>query len=191
MIENSEINSGFLYNQTGDFVDDQSVNLKTTVGDFLEIMPPNFEYLPSKTNEVQLIPIHEKAQLPVQATEEAACSDIHSVQNIYIGPGETVLVSTGLKVAHIPIGFKIEVYSRSGLASKGIQVGNGVGQIDSDYRGEIKVIVYNSTKESFNFYIGDRIAQIALVRVEPVYFSFVESGTETKRSDGGFGSTGS
>lgn len=141
-------------------------------------------------HQVKFIKIHPDAKLPFKASLDAACSDVYSVENTIINPGVTVLVSTGLKVAHIPKGYKIEVYDRSGFGAKGIFLGNGVGQIDSDYRGELKVILYNSTEKDFDISIGDRIAQIALVKVEDVSYEFTEEFENTVRGEGGFGSTG-
>lgn len=131
----------------------------------------------------------ENAKLPFKATPKAACDDVYSVENVSIQPGKTVLVSTGLKVAHIPEGYKIEVFDRSGMGAKGILLGNGVGQVDEDYRGLLKVILYNSNETPFEIKIGDRIAQIALREVVPVTYEFTETAEDTVRGQGGFGST--
>jgi dUTP pyrophosphatase len=90
----------------------------------------------------------------------------------------------------IPKGWKGEIYSRSGLASKGIFVGNSPGKIDSDYRGEIKVIIHNTRREIVGIHAGDRIAQF---EINPVHDIEWEEGEldETDRGEGGFGSTGS
>lgn len=139
---------------------------------------------------VQFIKINDNAKLPYQATSDAACSDIYSVEDVVIPPGKTKLISTGLKVAHIPTGYKLEVYDRSGMGAKGILLGNGVGQVDSDYRGELKVILFNSNDSDFVIKIGDRIAQVALEKVINVSYRFVDSFEKTDRGEGGFGSTG-
>jgi len=139
---------------------------------------------------VEFIKINDDAKLPYQATSDAACSDIYSVEDVVIPPGKTKLISTGLKVAHIPTGYKLEVYDRSGMGAKGILLGNGVGQVDSDYRGELKVILFNSNDSDFVVKIGDRIAQVALEKVINVSYKFVDSFEKTDRGEGGFGSTG-
>ena len=138
---------------------------------------------------VNFIEIHEDAQLPFKATKDSACSDIYSVETVDILPGKTKLISTGLKVAHIPKGYKLEIYDRSGFRAKGI-FGSSVGIIDSDYRGELKVILFNSNDKPFQINSKDRIAQVALKKVEPVSYEFSETFEETDRGEGGFGSTG-
>lgn len=138
---------------------------------------------------VKFIKDDENAKFPFKATPKSACDDVYSVENVLIQPGKTVLVSTGLKVAHIPEGYKIEVFDRSGMGAKGILLGNGVGQVDEDYRGLLKVILYNSNETPFEIKIGDRIAQIALREVVPVTYEFTETAEDTVRGQGGFGST--
>lgn len=160
-------------------------------------------YTPSKVLDVRFIKEVPTAKLPFKASTAAACSDVYSVESYTIYPGETVLVSTGLKVAEIPAGHKIEVYDRSGFGAKGIHLGNGVGQVDEDYRGTLKIILHNANKplpwykkllgkkeEGFVVNVGDRIGQIALEEVIPVAYSFTETFSETTRNAGGFGSTG-
>jgi len=99
------------------------------------------------------------------------------------------MISTGLKVAHIPHGFRLDLYDRSGFRAKGI-FGSSVGIIDEDYRGELKVILFNSTDKDFIIKIGDRIAQAALRPVQQVSYEFTETFEDTERYEGGFGSTG-
>lgn len=189
--ESAEANHGFQY---GDFVGD------ITYSSASPIIGPDYVYASETFGHdlwhnnclfIKFIKIHENAKLPILSSEEAACSDLYSVEDILIPSGKTVLVPTGLQVAFIPKGYKIEIYCRSGMASKGMHIGNGVGQVDSDYRGEIKVIIFNSTDKDFSIKVGDRIAQIALEKVNPVKYEFVKAITETKRGSGGFGSTGS
>lgn len=139
-------------------------------------------------NDVKLIKSHEDAKLPYKATKGAACSDLYSVENTTLQPGETKLISTGLKVAHIPTGFRLSIFDRSGFRAKGI-FGSSVGIIDEDYRGELKVILFNSTKNIVEIKSGDRIAQMCLEEVQPVEYSFTETFEETERGEGGFGST--
>lgn len=150
---------------------------------------------------VNLIKSHEDAKLPYKASKGAACSDLYSVENTTLQPGETKLISTGLKVAHIPTGFRLSIFDRSGFRAKGI-FGSSVGIIDEDYRGELKVILFNSAlptpwyKKIFGvkdkiveIKSGDRIAQMCLEQVQPVEYSFTETFEETERGEGGFGST--
>ena len=91
----------------------------------------------------------------------------------------------------IPEGYEGQVRARSGLALKyGISLPNGIGTIDSDYRGELKVILINHGKEDFVIKNGDRIAQIVFIKYEKAELEIVESIEDTERSEGGFGSTG-
>lgn len=110
---------------------------------------------------------------------------------IKLKPNERVLVRTGLSFA-IPKGFEIQIRPRSGLAAKNcITVLNTPGTIDSDYRGEIKVILYNLGKETFEIVNGLRIAQMVLCPIIQADFEEVEDLSKTVRGEGGFGSTGS
>jgi|TARA_B110000971_G_C19793070_1_gene400700 dUTP pyrophosphatase len=111
-------------------------------------------------------------------------------ENVEIQPGEKVLISTGLSVS-IPEGYEIQIRPRSGLAAKkGISVLNTPGTIDSDYRGEIKVILVNFSKKKFVVDNGLRIAQIVLCPVIHAKFEEVDQLPDTPRGAGGFGSTG-
>jgi len=133
--------------------------------------------------------LSRNAQIPTKATQGSAAYDLYATENVYIPHGETAVVSTGLSM-QIPDGWKGEIYSRSGLASKGIFVANSPGKIDSDYRGEIKVILHNTRREIVGIHAGERIAQF---EINPVYPIDWEEGelTDTDRGEGGFGSTGS
>ena len=105
-------------------------------------------------------------------------------------PGERAMVPTGLSVA-IPQGYEIQVRPRSGLAAKhGLTCLNTPGTIDSDYRGEIKVILINLGQEAFTIQRGERIAQLVLAPVTQLAWESVDSLDETARGAGGFGSTG-
>ena len=100
------------------------------------------------------------------------------------------LVPTGIFI-EVPQGYEAQVRARSGLAiNHGISLANGIGTVDSDYRGEIKVILINLGKEDFLINPGDRIAQLVLIKYEKIDFDAVESLDETKRGAGGFGHTG-
>jgi dUTP pyrophosphatase len=109
---------------------------------------------------------------------------------IVLAPGERNMVPTGLSVA-IPQGYEIQVRPRSGLAAKhGLTCLNTPGTIDSDYRGEIKVILINLGQEAFTIQRGERIAQLVLAPVTRLVWQAVEALDETDRGAGGFGSTG-
>lgn len=111
------------------------------------------------------------------------------IKNITIAPGGRALIPTGLQIA-LPVGYEAQVRPRSGLALKnGITVLNTPGTIDSDYRGDIGVILINHGTESFEVYQGDRIAQLVIVKVEQATWNPVDSLDETDRGAGGFGST--
>jgi dUTP pyrophosphatase len=132
------------------------------------------------------------AQLPQYESEGAAGADIRAcIENpITIVPIQRVLVSTGLKI-EIPEGYECQVRPRSGLAAKhGITVLNTPGTIDSDYRGEIKIILINLGEEAFTINNGDRIAQLVFAPVVQVAMEERAELSETNRGSGGFGSTG-
>lgn len=128
--------------------------------------------------------------LPVYATAGAAGMDVVSAEDVTIAPGARHAVATGLAMA-IPPGFEVQVRPRSGLALKhGITVPNTPGTIDSDYRGELKVILINLGCEPFEIRRGDRVAQLVLAPVVQAGWIEVEHLDETARGAGGFGSTG-
>lgn len=128
--------------------------------------------------------------LPEYETPGAAGLDVKCVEDFTIDPGGRYLAKTGLFV-EIPHGYEIQVRPRSGLAIKhGITVLNTPGTIDSDYRGEIGVILINHGLRSVEFSAGDRIAQLVLCPVERIQWLPVADLTGTKRGEKGFGSTG-
>ena len=105
-------------------------------------------------------------------------------------PGDRLLVPTGFSI-ELPAGYEAQVRPRSGLAAKhGVTVLNSPGTIDSDYRGEIKVILFNAGKEAFHLERGMRIAQMVIAPVVQAQLILVDSLSETERAGGGFGSTG-
>lgn len=133
---------------------------------------------------------NSRNQLPKYQTEGAAGLDVCSKMSTSIQPNETKLIPTGLYV-EIPEGYEIQVRPRSGLALKhSVTVLNSPGTIDSDYRGEISVILINHGKEEFKIEEGDRIAQLVLCRVEQIKWDPVILLSESTRSTSGFGSTG-
>ena len=129
-----------------------------------------------------------EAKIPSKATIEAAGYDIYALENCTVPKQGKLLVATGISMA-IPVGYYGRVAPRSGLAVKNfIDVGAGV--IDSDYRGEVKVLLFNFNVEDFEIKSGDRIAQLIIERVCPTEILEVEDLDATDRGEGGFGSTG-
>jgi dUTP pyrophosphatase len=132
----------------------------------------------------------EGLDLPAYASTGAAGMDIVSAEDVTIAPAARHAVATGFAVA-IPAGFEIQVRPRSGLALKhGITVPNTPGTIDSDYRGELKVILINHGPAPFAIRRGDRIAQLVLAPVTRASWLEVTELDDTARGAGGFGSTG-
>lgn len=139
---------------------------------------------------VKVLPHGQGLDLPVYATEGAAGMDVVSAEDVTIPSGGRHAVATGLSVA-IPVGYEIQVRPRSGLALKhGISVPNSPGTVDSDYRGEVKVILINHGAEGFDIRRGDRVAQLVLAPVTRASWVAVDELDETARGEGGFGSTG-
>jgi dUTP pyrophosphatase len=140
--------------------------------------------------QVRRLPHGEGLELPTYATAGAAGMDVLSAEDVTLAPGDRHAVATGLAVA-IPPGYEIQVRPRSGLALKhGISVPNTPGTIDSDYRGELKVILINHGAEPFAIHRGDRIAQLVLAPVTIAAWDEVVELDDTERGAGGFGSTG-
>jgi dUTP pyrophosphatase len=131
-----------------------------------------------------------QANVPTVATHGAAGVDLLADHDAVIPAGSWALIKTGLKMA-IPYGFAGLICSRSGLALKtGLIVLNAPGVIDSDYRGEIGVILANFGNQDYPLRAGDRIAQMVFQRIEQPEFVVVDDLDETARGEGGFGSTG-
>jgi len=133
----------------------------------------------------------DEAREPSRAHDGDAGYDLYAVEAATLGPGERANVGTGIAVA-IPDGWAGLVLPRSGLASRhGITIPNAPGLIDSGYRGEVRVLLLNTDpREPFEVAVGDRIAQLLLVRHEAPEVLEVESLDETVRGAGGFGSSG-
>jgi len=139
---------------------------------------------------VKRLPHFEGLELPAYATDGAAGMDVLAAEDVELVPGARHAVATGLAVA-IPPGFEIQVRPRSGLALKhGISVPNTPGTIDSDYRGELKVILINHGSDTFEVRRGDRIAQLVIAPVTRASWLPVDELDDTARGEGGFGSTG-
>lgn len=137
----------------------------------------------------------ENAKIPTYGSEFAAGADLYAVihneeNRVEILSGETVFIDTGI-VMEIPNGYVGLVYARSGLSCKqGLAPANKVGVIDSDYRGNIMVALYNQSNETRIVSEGDRIAQIVIQPVEQFGFKVKENLSDTIRGNGGFGSSG-
>ncbi|ALH83018.1 deoxyuridine 5'-triphosphate nucleotidohydrolase [Sphingopyxis macrogoltabida] len=139
---------------------------------------------------IQRLPNGGGLPLPAYASDGAAGMDVVAAETLTIRPGTRHAVATGFAMA-IPAGYEVQVRPRSGLALKhGITCLNTPGTIDSDYRGEVKVILANLGDENFEIRRGDRIAQLVPAPVQRAAFAEVASLDETARGAGGFGSTG-
>ncbi|CAN5574483.1 dUTP diphosphatase [soil metagenome] len=136
------------------------------------------------------ITVSEDGTLPAYKTLGSAGMDLSCSEDFTISPMERVLVGTGIRIA-IPAGFEAQVRPRSGLAiNHGISMVNTPGTIDSDYRGEIKVILINLGEADVAFAKGERIAQLVICPVVRANLLPVEDLDGTTRGEGGFGSTG-
>ena len=136
--------------------------------------------------------LREGALLPTYGTAQAAGADLYACLEapLTIAPGETAWVPTGLAL-EVPEGCAGLVYARSGLATKrGLAPANKVGVIDSDYRGEVTVVLYNHGSEAQTISSGERIAQLIITPVLTPAYTETDRLTETLRGTGGFGSTG-
>ena len=140
--------------------------------------------------QIARLPHGEGLPLPSYATPGAAGMDIVAAEDLDLAPGQRHAVATGFRVA-IPDGYEIQVRPRSGLAFKhGISVPNTPGTIDSDYRGELKVLLINHGPDPFPIRRGERIAQLVPAVVTLAAFDEVGELDDTHRGAGGFGSTG-
>lgn len=134
--------------------------------------------------------LSDKAMIPYRGSEEAAGYDLYSIDSIDINPGECKLISTGIAI-QLPSGYFGAIFPRSGTAVKrGLRLANCVGVIDSDYRGEIKVPLYNDSQEVQPVKQGERIAQLIILPYATVSFEVVDELTDTIRGNAGFNSTG-
>jgi len=140
---------------------------------------------------VRIVQLHENAVIPRYQTPGSVGMDLHAAEDVEIWMGKSAMVRTGIAIA-IPEGYEAQVRSRSGLAAKSsVAVLNAPGTIDSDYRGEVKVILFNHGEGLFRIKRGDRIAQLVFAPVARAAFDTVSALDQTERGAGGFGSTGS
>ena len=136
--------------------------------------------------------LNERAVMPTRGSRFSAGADLYSAEegDVAVPAGETRLIHTGLAM-EIPEGYAGLIYARSGLASKrGLAPSNKVGVVDSDYRGEIMVSLYNQSGSEQTVEAGERIAQLVVTPFLSVDFEEVSSLSDTARGEGGFGSTG-
>ena len=146
--------------------------------------------LPNIAIALLRLPHGEGLPVPAYATEGAAGMDVVAAEELVLAPGARHAVATGFAMA-IPAGYEVQVRPRSGLALKhGITCLNTPGTIDSDYRGEVKVILANLGDAPFPIKRGDRIAQLVPAPIQRAILDEVTSLDETLRGAGGFGSTG-
>ena len=142
--------------------------------------------------KVKVMRLRKDIPLPQYRHQGDAGVDLlNAGEEISLKPQERALIPTGIRVA-VPLGYELQIRPRSGLAiNKGLTVLNTPGTVDSTYRGEVKVIIFNtSPKESVEIKKGERIAQAVLKKVEPIEWEECEGLDETTRNEGGFGSTG-
>ncbi len=142
--------------------------------------------------QIRIKKLHADAQLPVKMTEHSAGFDLAAAipAGVTLQPGEIRLIPCGFSMA-IPIGYEAQLRPRSGLSTKhGITMINGIGTIDSDYRGEVQVPLVNHGKIAFTIEPGMRIAQMLILPVPMATITEVEELDETVRGTGGFGHTG-
>ena len=142
--------------------------------------------------KVEIKRLNENAIVPTYGTEFSAGADLYAIVDgsVTIEPGETKMIGTGLAFA-IPEGLVGLVFARSSLGTKkGLAPANKVGVIDSDYRGEVRVVLHNHSSVAQTIENGERIAQMAFVPYYAAEFSVVDELSATLRGEGGFGSTG-
>ena len=143
-------------------------------------------------NPIRVKILREGAHLPTYGTAEAAGADLYACipEPLTIGPGETAFVPTGIAL-EVPRGCAGLIYARSGLACKrGLAPANKVGVVDSDYRGEITVVLHNHGSTRQTIENGERIAQFLITPVLTPAYEIAETLSDTARNQGGFGSTG-
>ena len=140
--------------------------------------------------ELKIVKTHPDAKTPTYATEHSSGMDLYSTEHYIIHPQETVKIDIGLRL-DIPVGYEGQIRGRSGLASKGILA--HIGTIDCDFKGNICVILYNSTKNFYEIFKGDRVGQLIIVPVLhqiSVKEISLDELTKTERGENGFGSSG-
>lgn len=146
-----------------------------------------------KLHKIEIKLLNENAKIPTKGSAGAAGRDLYACldeNTMIIPPHKTYIVPLGFAMA-IPEGWVGLVFPRSGISmKKGLRLANGVGVIDSDYRGEWKVLLHNDTDSVQTIENGERIAQVVFVKYKDVVFYSAQMLDDTSRGDGGFGSTG-
>ena len=137
--------------------------------------------------KVKIKKLHPEAKTPIYKTEEAAGFDFYSIQKILLKAGSIEKIPTGIAL-EIPHSFYLRVEDRSGIATKGIHKIGGI--IDSDYRGEIFIILHNTSNQDYEIEKHERIAQGIITPISQADFQQTETLSETQRGNRGFGSTG-
>ena len=143
-------------------------------------------------NPIRVKKLHPNAILPTYGSPEAAGADLYACleESVTIAPGETYWIPTGLAL-EVPKGYAGLIYARSSMGAKrGLAPANKVGVIDSDYRGEIRVVLLNHSKQPQTVCPGERIAQLLITPVRTPAYEESDSLDETSRGSNGFGSTG-
>jgi len=137
--------------------------------------------------EVKIKKLHPEAKIPTYGSDQSAGFDIYAIDNLDIQPKETKKIPTGLAF-ELSENYHLQIWNRSSFGSKGIH--HSAGIVDSDYRGELSIILHNSTNEVFKIEKGHRIAQVLVIPAIQANFTETETLNETQRGTGGFGSTG-
>jgi dUTP pyrophosphatase len=141
-------------------------------------------------SQVKFTKLHPDAKPPMYQTDQSVGADLTSVEDVDIEPGQFRLVKTGIAV-ELPRAIEMQIRPRSGLAFKhGVTVLNAPGTIDSDYRGEVGVLLINHGTTTFRVSKGDRIAQAVLAKAILTNYKYAKELSSTDRGAGGFGSTG-
>lgn len=142
--------------------------------------------------DVEIFLNNKFSKLPTKGSFESAGYDLYSIEETIIEPSCRKIINIGIKIIFANSSTYLRIAPRSGLSCKGIDIGAGV--VDSDYRGEIKVLMINNSKENYKINIGDRIAQAIFEKCDNNVNLIVENNSmsiqETKRGEGGFGSSG-
>jgi len=142
---------------------------------------------------VKLKRVSDFAQLPTKGTKGSAYYDLYSVEDVWLGPCEVVVISTGWNI-EVPEGYFLDLRPRSGMSLEGVTIVNAPGTVDADYRGELKIILARIAEVGddpyYHICVGDRVAQCALLPVVECGFEEVACLSETERGANGYGSTG-
>lgn len=138
---------------------------------------------------VKLKRLCKDAVMPRKGSDGAACFDVFATEEVFLPPEVVHMVSTGWAF-EVPKGYELIVRPRSGLSFNNIRIANSPGTLDSDYRGELKILMCNEGKASYMVSAGDKIAQVKVEQLVPTVFREVEKLDQTERGERGFGSSG-